>query len=76
MKSTTPLIPGRELLNTYGDLDRATALRRYGYISSSYEPNDFVTLGAELLIEQAKRLYSITQQDIDSWVCSNCHEVR
>ena len=68
METTRVVEAGEEILNTYGSLDRGSALQRYGYITSQYAKNDIVVIKATLLAEEARRCYGIEQKHIDSWV--------
>jgi hypothetical protein len=68
MESIKSISKGTEILNTYGPLDRAGALRRYGYITEGYKVNDIVLIKATTMIKEAMDMYELEDQYVRKWV--------
>ena len=64
MKATERILKGEEVLNSYGELPRADLLRRYGYITSKYEPYDVVELPQSLLVDAIQEYRKLEDHDL------------
>lgn len=65
MKAVKPISRGEEIFNDYGPLPRSDLLRRYGYITDDYALYDVVELSSDLILERAKAVLKLDDQELE-----------